>query len=67
MLYGVGMSKKPPPEPTTRKSVSLPDDIWDEITEFRLASRIATEAEAIRQIILAGLRAEKKKGNDNDR
>jgi metal-responsive CopG/Arc/MetJ family transcriptional regulator len=55
------MSKKPAPEPVTRKSVSLPDDIWEEITSWRLARRISTEAEAIRQIILAGLAAEKRK------
>jgi hypothetical protein len=59
--YDATMSKKPAPDPVTRKSVSLPDDIWEEITAWRLARRISTEAEAIRQIILSGLAAEKKK------
>jgi hypothetical protein len=59
--YGVDMSKKPVPDPSTRKSVSLPDDIWEEITAWRLARRISAEAEAIRQLILAGLAAEKRK------
>lgn len=59
------MSKKPAPAPVTRKSVSLPDDVWEEVTQWRLLRRIATEAEAIRQIILSGLAAEKaKRAND---
>lgn len=46
------MSKASSP---SRKSVTLPDSMWDAIAEYRFDQRIATEAEAIRQLIQAGL------------
>jgi metal-responsive CopG/Arc/MetJ family transcriptional regulator len=56
------MSKEP--TPVTRKSVSLPDDLWEEILEYRHKERIGTEAEALRRLLQSGLRAEtKKKGS----
>ena len=45
-------------EPTTRKSVTLPDRLWAEISEFRHRNRIASEAEAVRRLLQAGLDAE---------
>jgi len=52
--------KKSGPEPNTRKSVTLPDSLWEAVREYRFAARIASEAEAVRRLLLAGLRAEKK-------
>lgn len=48
------------PEPVTRKSVTLPDSLWAEVSEFRFSERIGSEAEAVRRLIQAGLRAEAK-------
>lgn len=39
----------------TRKMVSLPDDMWQQIDDYRFSNRIHTEAEAIRRLIRAGL------------
>lgn len=55
------MTKPEPREPSTRKSVTLPDDLWRAVADFRFAERIGTEAEAVRRLILAGLRAEAQK------
>lgn len=46
------------PEPVTRKSVTLPNSMWAEVAEFRFSERIGSEAEALRRLVLAGLRAE---------
>jgi hypothetical protein len=45
----------PFPEPTARKSVTLPDSMWNAIGEYRFFNRIPTEAEAIRQLIQRGI------------
>ncbi len=42
-------------EPSTRKSVTLPDSMWEEIAEYRFAERIATEAEAVRRLLQEAL------------
>lgn len=55
------MGKPAPPEPTARKSVSLPASLWERLSEFRHENRIGSEAEAIRRIVLAGLDAEAKR------
>jgi hypothetical protein len=52
---------KQPLIPSTRKSVTLPDDLWKEIADFRFAERIGTEAEALRRLIVSGVRAEARK------
>ena len=39
----------------SRKSVTLPESMWNEIGEYRFYNRIPTEAEAIRQLIQRGL------------
>lgn len=51
-----GMSKET--EPVARKTVTLPVSLWAEISIFRHGQRIGTEAEALRRLIQAGLRAE---------
>jgi hypothetical protein len=43
------------PEATARKSVTLPESMWNAIGEYRFYNRIPTEAEAIRQLIQKGL------------
>lgn len=43
------------PEPTARKSVTLPECMWKAIAEYRFQNRIPAEAEAIRQLIQRGL------------
>ena len=47
-------------DPPKRKSVTLPESLWQEVMDFRHGERIGTEAEAIRRLIQAGLRAERK-------
>lgn len=41
----------------TRKLISLPNDMLETISDFRFRERIGSEAEAIRRLIEAGLRA----------
>ena len=43
----------------SRKSVSLPGDLWKQIEDFRFEGRIQTESEAIRRLIELGLQAAK--------
>lgn len=42
-------------ETTTRKLISMPKELVQEIENYRFANRIKTEAEAIRQLIKIGL------------
>ncbi|MDN7354301.1 ribbon-helix-helix domain-containing protein [Acetobacter senegalensis] len=48
------------PETTTRKLVSMPKELVQEIENYRFENRIKTESEAIRQLIKLGLDAFKK-------
>jgi len=50
--------EKPVDDPVVRKSVSLPESLWAEISDFRFGERIGTESEALRRLIQSGLRAE---------
>lgn len=50
-----------PPDSSTRKSITLPDTMWSDISSFRSQERIATEAEAIRRLLQAALRIQAKK------
>lgn len=52
------MSKPRPPEPLTRKSVTLPESMWAEVSEYRRVEQIGSEMETLRRLIQAGLRAE---------
>lgn len=47
------------PTPATRKSISLSDELWRELADYRFAERITTESEALRRLIRAGLLAHK--------
>jgi hypothetical protein len=38
-----------------RKTVALPERLWDEIDEYRHAQRIRTEREAIERLLQLGL------------
>lgn len=42
-----------------RKTVSLPDKTWRAISEYRHDNRMATEAEAIREIVAKALKVKK--------
>jgi hypothetical protein len=53
------MSKEP--DPRIRKTVALPESMWRDVAAFQEAERIATEGEAVRRLIHAALRAEKRK------
>ena len=55
------------PETATRKSVTLPNSMWAEVAEFRFSERIGSEAEALRRLVQAGLRAEAKLREQNAR
>ena len=55
------MSKAPEDDPPTRKSVTLPASMWREITDFRFAERIGTEAEAVRRLLQATLKVAARK------
>jgi hypothetical protein len=46
-------------EPKTRKALTLPDWLWQEIADFRFTRRVNTEIEAVRRLVVAGLRAER--------
>jgi hypothetical protein len=42
-------------DPFTRKSITLQDSLWAEVADYRFAERLASEAEAVRRLILLGL------------
>jgi hypothetical protein len=46
-----------PPESSSRKTVTLPDELWAKIKEFRHEPRIATETAALRRLVQLGLQA----------
>jgi len=45
-----------------KKLLAMPQPLWDKVDEYRWKNRIASESEAMRQLIEAGLEAKKKKG-----
>jgi hypothetical protein len=51
------MGRPPLPIKLTRKAISLPSEVWDEIAEFRFTERIPSEAEALRRLIEIALKA----------
>ena len=50
------MGRKPAPVPILRKTIALPETLWDEVSAHRFDNRIASEAEAVRQVLQAGLK-----------
>jgi hypothetical protein len=49
------------PEPISRKSITLPDRLWAAVQDYRFSRRLGTEAEAVRQLLRAGLAAEERR------
>jgi triphosphoribosyl-dephospho-CoA synthetase len=41
-----------------RKSVLLPSTMWEAVADYRFSRRIGSEAEAVRRLVEAGVRAE---------
>ena len=42
-------------EPISRKTVTLPDSLWERVGQYRFFRQIPTEAEAVRQLLQAGV------------
>jgi hypothetical protein len=48
--------KRKEQDPPLRKSVTMPAHMWDAVAQFQKTESIATEAEALRRVVLAGIR-----------
>jgi hypothetical protein len=59
--YMLCMSKPKPPETMKRKSVTIPQSMWEEVAAYRRIEQIGSEMETLRRLIQAGLRAETRK------
>jgi hypothetical protein len=46
------------PDPLIRKSITLPERLWAAVADFRFSHRLGSEAEAVRQLLKAGLVSE---------
>lgn len=53
------MPRKPSAIPTVRKTLALPPELWERVSEYRFAERIPSEVEAVRRLLEAGLMAER--------
>lgn len=58
-LSGIGRSGMPK-EPLITKSLRLPAAVWAELEAYRVRVGAVTLADAVRRLILAGLRAERR-------
>jgi hypothetical protein len=47
-------------ETEIRKVITLLPELWAEVADYRFGNRLPSEAEAVRQLLRAGLNAEKK-------
>ena len=58
------MVRKPQRDDVIRQSVSAPRNLWEQVQQYQHAEMISTWAEAVRRLIITGLRAEdaRKKG-----
>lgn len=45
-------------ETTVQKLIAMPRDLAARVSDYRFAKRLASEAEAVRRLIEAGLKAE---------
>ena len=58
----IASMRKPPPKISVRdwprKSVALPPELWEAVAVYGADRQVATEAEAIRRLVQAGLDAE---------
>lgn len=57
------MGRKPLPEPSTRKSIALPDRLWNGINEVRkdMPGRVPSEAEVLRLLVSEALAARERR------
>jgi len=55
------------PDTTVRKIVSLPKELWEEVSDYRFDNRLGTEADALRRLIQLGLDAAKASPRDPGR
>jgi metal-responsive CopG/Arc/MetJ family transcriptional regulator len=56
-----------PPRPQTRTTITLADDVREQIREFQEQEGMVTEAEAIRSLIVSALREwRRKRARDRD-
>ena len=62
IAYNAGMKTPPDPVSSTRKSLTLPNALWDAINEYRHSERIPSEVEAIRRILSEWLAAQPEEG-----
>lgn len=58
MPYIWSMPRKPNPKPPLRKTLALPEELWDRVSAFRFDNRIQSEVEAVRRLIESGLAQE---------
>jgi hypothetical protein len=54
------MAKKPNDDPAVRSSLTLRSSLWRAVEAFRRDAGLLTTAEAVRVLLLAGLRAKVK-------
>jgi metal-responsive CopG/Arc/MetJ family transcriptional regulator len=59
------MVQKVDRSPARVTTISLPKSLVDRIDEFRFGRRLSSRAEAIRQLIEAGLQRETKRGSSS--
>ncbi len=55
------MGRPPPIGPVVRKTITLPLALWERISAHRHDNRISSEADAVRQVLQAGLDAEEQR------
>ncbi len=51
----LNMGRPARPDKLIRKTLALPEALWVAVTEYRFASRVASETEAVRQLLQRGI------------
>ena len=54
------------PQPVTRKSITLPRELWQAVDDYRFSERIGSQAGAVRILLQVGLEARPKGRNPDD-
>jgi hypothetical protein len=57
---------KSPKDPLERKTVAMPRSMWRDVAKFQGTEKISTEVEALRRLVMAGLRAVKREAGNGD-
>jgi hypothetical protein len=57
---------KPPKDPLERKTVAMPRSMWRDVKKFQVSEKISTEVEALRRVVMTGLRAVKREAGNGD-